>query len=168
MVKVNLIGFKQLQDKLKKAPVELKKEVGAEIQFAAEDFRQRAIRDAPADVGFLRGQITVLKTSELSAEVVSGSKYSAPMEFGTKSKFTPIAGIDSSEFKGLPRGGSWLQFIENIKKWTRRKGIPVSASYPIARSIFKFGVKPHPFFFKQIPIVRRDLFRKLRVIIKDI
>ena len=168
MVKVNLIGFKQLQDKLKKAPVELKKEVGAEIQFAAEDFRQRAIRDAPADVGFLRGQITVLKTSELSAEVVSGSKYSAPMEFGTKSKFTPIAGIDSSEFKGLPRGGSWLQFIENIKKWTRRKGIPVSASYPIARSIFKFGVKPHPFFFKQIPIVRRDLFRRLRVIIKDI
>jgi len=168
MVKVNLIGFKQLQEKLRKAPDNIKKEVGAEIQFAAEDFRQRAIRDAPADVGFLRGQITVRKLGETSAEVVSGSQYSAPMEFGTKSKFTPIAGIDSSEFKGLPRGGSWLQFIENIKKWTRRKGIPVSASYPIARSIFKFGVKPHPFFFKQIPIVRRDLFRKLRLTLKDI
>ncbi len=167
MVKVNLIGFKQLQDKLKKAPVELKKEVGAEIQFAAEDFRGKAIRDAPADVGFLRSQITVLKTGELSAEVVSVSKYSAPMEFGTKTKFVPIPGIDSSQFKGQPKG-TWLEFISNIKNWTKRKGIPTSAAYLIARSIFKHGVRPHPFFFKQIAPVRRDLFRKLRTIIKEI
>src|SRR6187549_1715496 len=127
MVKVNLVGFKQFQDKFKKLPAELQKEIGAEIQFAGEEFREKAIVDAPADVGFLRSQITNKKTSELSCEVVSDSKYSAPMEFGTKSKFTPIPGIDASEFKGKPSGGSWLQFIEIIKKWTRRKGIPVSA-----------------------------------------
>jgi hypothetical protein len=168
MVKVNLIGFKELASKMAKLPVTIQKEIGAEIQFAAEDFRARAIKDAPADVGFLRGQITVKRNSEMSAEVISGSQYSAPMEFGTKSKFQAIPGINSSEFKGLPRGGTWLQFIENIKKWTKRKGIPVSASYPIARSIFKFGVRPHPFFFKQIAPVRRDLFRNVRNILKDL
>lgn len=167
MVKVNLVGFKQFQETIKKLPVELKKEVGAEIQFAAEDFRAKAIRDAPADVGFLRSQITVLKTGEMSAEVVSGSKYSAPMEFGTKTKFVPIAGIDSSQFKGQPKG-SWLDFISNIKNWTKRKGIPVSAAYLIARSIFKYGVKPHPFFFKQIGPVRRDLFRNIRNVLKTV
>ncbi len=168
MVKVNLVGFKEFQEKFKKLPLEIKKEIGAEIQLAAEDFRDKAIRDAPADVGFLRSQITVLKTSELSADVVSGSKYSAPMEFGTKTKFVPIPGIDSSEFKGQPSGGTWLQFIQNIKNWTKRKGIPTSAAYLIARSIFKHGVKPHPFFFKQIAPVRRDLFRNIRNVIKDL
>lgn len=168
MVKVNIIGLKELQDKIAKLPVTLKKEVGAEVQFAAEDFRTRAIKDAPADVGFLRGQITVKRTGEMSAEVVSGSKYSAPMEFGTKSKFQPIAGVSSEEFKGLPKGGTWLQFIDNIKKWTKRKGIPVSASYLIARSILKFGVKPHPFFFKQILPVKSDFIKRVKNILNDL
>ena len=168
MVKINVIGFKQLQNTINKMPARLQKEVGAEIQFGAEDFRDRAINDAPADVGFLISQITKNELTPLSAEVVSGSKYSAPMEFGTKSKFQPIPGIDASEFKGKPTGGTWLEFISNIKNWTKRKGIPTSASYVIARSILKHGVNPHPFFFKQIPIVRRDLFRNIRNVLKSI
>jgi len=168
MVKVNLVGFKQFQDKFKKLPAELQKEIGVQVHFAAEDFRDRAIVDAPADTSFLRGKISVKKTGELSAEVVSGSKYSAPMEFGTKSKFTPIPGIDSSQFRGQPTGGSWLQFISNIKNWVKRKGLPANSAYLIARSIFKFGVKPHPFFFKQIAPVRRDLFRNVRNVLKTV
>jgi hypothetical protein len=168
MVKVNLVGFKQFQDKFKKLPAELQKEIGAEIQFAGETFREKAIVDAPADVGFLRSQITKKKISDVACEVVSGSKYSAPMEFGTKSKFQPIPGIDASEFKGKPSGGSWLQFISNIKNWVKRKGLPANSAYLIARSIFKFGVKPHPFFFKQIAPVRRDLFRNVRNVLKTV
>jgi hypothetical protein len=167
MVKINLVGFKQFQETFKKLPDKLQKEVGAEILLAAEDFRDRAIVDAPADVGFLRSQITVNIISELTADVVSGSSYSAPMEFGTKSKFTPIPGVDASEFKGQPSGGTWLQFISNIKNWVKRKGIQVSP-YVIARSIYLKGVKPHPFFFKQIGPVRRDLFRNIRNILKDL
>ena len=52
MVKVNLVGFKQFQETFKKLPAELQKEIGAEIQFAGEEFREKAIVDAPADVGF--------------------------------------------------------------------------------------------------------------------
>ena len=168
MVKINIIGFKQFKDTLDKLPAKLKKEAAAEVQFAAEDFRGRAIVDAPADVGFLRSQITVKKTGELTAEVVSGSKYSAPMEFGTKSKFQPIPGIDASEFIGKPSGGTWLEFISNIKNWVRRKGLPVNSAYLIARSIYRHGVKPHPFFFKQIGPVRRDFFNRFRNILSDL
>jgi hypothetical protein len=167
MVKVNLIGFDRLLKRIEVAPANLKKEIGAEIQFAAEDFRERAIIDAPADVGFLRGQITVNKLGELTAEVISGSKYSAPMEFGTKTKFQPIPGIDAGQFKGQPAGGTWKDFVANIKNWVRRKGIPATAAYPITRSIYRFGVKPHPFFFKQIGSVRKQLLRRVLNVLKD-
>src|SRR5687767_6620737 len=111
MININITGFKQFQDTVKKLPDDLKKQVKDQLQFAAEDFRDRAINDAPADVGFLRSQITVKRGEGLSVEVVSGSKYSAPMEFGTKSKFVPIPGIDSSEFKGKPTGGDYYDFL---------------------------------------------------------
>lgn len=188
MVKVNLVGFKQFQDLIKKAPEKLVREIGQEVQNAGEQWRGLAIKDAPADVGSLRRGISVKKINNLSVEVVSASKYSAPMEFGTKGKFRPIPGVDSSEFKGLPQG-SWKDFVNSIAKWVRRKGISGTYSvktrrrtgnklnqvaedyqlaYVIARSIYKKGVSPHPFFFKQMPIVRRDFFRNVRNILRQL
>lgn len=32
--------------------------------------------------------------------------------------------------------------IQAIEKWTKLKGIPQSAAFPIAKSIFKFGIEP--------------------------
>ena len=185
---MNIIGYKQFQDSLKKMPSTLRKEVGTRVRAASEQFRDLAIKDAPADVGFLRSQITVKPIDELKYEVVSGSEYSAPMEFGTKGKYRPIPGIDSSEFKGLPKGGTFQEMLKNIEAWVKRKGITGTysvktkrrtgnkatqqaqnkqAAYLIARSILNNGVTPHPFFFKQIPIVRRDLFRKIRNILSQ-
>ena len=179
MVKVNLIGFKQLQTILDKAPKELVNRIGHNVQFAGEQFRELAIKDAPKDTSFLTKQITKKELSPVSCEVVSGSNYSAPMEFGTKGNFRSITGVDASPYKGQPAGGTWSQFIEAIKKWVRRKGFASITNsytgkkrtnkkdvemlaYVIARKIYRDGVKPHPFFFKQIPIVRRDLFRNIR------
>ena len=188
MINVNIIGYKQFQDSLKKMPSTLRKEVGARVKLSAEQFRDLAIKDAPADVGFLRSQITVKPIDELKYEVVSGSDYSAPMEFGTKKRFKAIPGIDSSEFIGKPTGGDYYDFLNNILDWVRRKGITarfsvktkkrlketksdterlLDVAQAIANSIIRHGVKPHPFFFKQIPIVRRDLFRKIRNILSQ-
>lgn len=188
MVKVNLLGYKQFQDILTKAPDKLKKRIGAEIQFAGEHWVELAVKDAPGDTGFLKKYIYKKELTPLSVEVVSASEYSAPMEFGTKGKFTPIPGIDSSEFKGKPEG-TWKDFVNNIAKWVRRKGISGTYSvktkrrlgnklsqieedyalaYVIARSIYLKGVTPHPYFFKQLPIVRRDLFRRIREILNEL
>lgn len=167
MAKVNLIGFKELQRKIAKAPDVLKQEIGAEVHGAAFEFQQLAFKDAPADVGTLKSQITFKPTGELSAEVVSGSEYSAPMEFGTKGNFRAIEGIDSAPFKGQPSGGTWQEFIQNIKNWTKRKGID-APPYVIAQSIIKKGVKPHPFFFKQIAPVKKELVGRIENILKDV
>lgn len=35
--------------------------------------------------------------------------------------------------------------LDVIKKWTKRKGIPEKAAFPIARNIGKFGIKPTNF-----------------------
>lgn len=182
MVNLKIVGFKQFEDLMKQAPEKLQRRIGQRIKFGADQWREQAIKDAPGDTGFLRGQISVKELSPLTYEVVSGSEYSAPMEFGTKGKFTPIPGVDSSEFKGLPKG-NWQEFINSIAKWVRRKGLSGTYSvktkkrtgnklnqisedyqlaYVIARSIYKNGVTPHPFFFKQLASVRRDLFRGIR------
>lgn len=180
MIKVNIIGFKQFEQTFKKLPYSLREDVRAETKLAAEQFRGLAIKDAPADVGFLRSQITVKEEGSTGYSVVSGSKYSAPMEFGTKGKFRPIQGIGSSEFKRLPRGGTFKEMLKNIEGWVNRKGIvgrtgnkasrsvqTKQLAYLIARSILNNGVTPHPFFFKQTPIVRRDFFRNLRNILNQ-
>lgn len=36
--------------------------------------------------------------------------------------------------------------VDSIKEWTRLKGIPEKAAWPIARSIGRFGIKPTPFW----------------------
>lgn len=200
MIKVSVIGYKQVQQAISKMPQTIKKEVSTKVRLGAEQFRDGAIKDAPSDVSFLRSKIVVEPNTagELKYEVISGSKYSAPMEFGTKGKFTAIPGIDSSEFKGLPTGGTFKEMVENITKWVKRKGIAGTyrartyniatrkadrivrtggkktqdkqdkqVAYVIARSIVNNGVTPHPFFFKQLPIVRRDLIRNLRRTFKD-
>lgn len=180
MVTINIIGYKQLQDTLKKLPDNFKKEVGTVLRAGADQFRAQAIKDAPADVYTLRGQITVNPVDDFKYEVISGATYSAYMEFGTKRRFKPIPGIDASEFKGSG-GGSGKGFYDNILAWVRRKGFAAlttksgrksksldstiaeeQAAFRIYLSILRHGVKPHPFFFKQIPIVRRDLIRNLR------
>ncbi len=189
MINVNIIGFKQFQDGIKKLPETLRREVGTHVRAAADQFKELATKDAPGDVGYLRSQITVKPIDELKYEVVSGSEYSAPMEFGTKGKFRPIPGIDASEFQGKPTGGTFKEMLKNIEEWVKRKGITGTysvktrrrtgsksaqqtqnkqAAYLIARSILNKGVTPHPFFFKQIPIVRRDLFRNIRNILNEL
>lgn len=138
MVKVNLIGFKELQAKIKKAPAQLKKEVGAEIKFASEDFRTRSIKDAPADTGNLRRQITVNHVGELTSEVISGAEYSAYMEFGTGVLVDVPAGLEefAAQFNG--------------------KGIK------------QINIRPRPFFFKQIIPVQKKLVDNVENVLKNL
>jgi len=40
--------------------------------------------------------------------------------------------------------------ISDIEKWTKLKGIPQAAAFPIAKSIYKFGIKPTNIIEKSI------------------
>jgi len=189
MVKVKLIGFKQFENILKQAPEKLKTELEGEVKLAAENFRDLAVKDAPKNTGSagLSGSITVKNVNTLQWEVVVGAKYAPYMEFGTKRKFTPIAGINSAPYKGKGTGTA-EQALESITKWVKAKGIKFGSAatfksgkkkgqnknltleqtaYIIFHFIMLNGVKAQPFFFKQIPIVRRDFFRRVRERLKD-
>lgn len=144
MVKVNVIGFKELEAKLNKASANIKKEVGAEIQFAGERLTELAVKELSSGIlthptGQLAGSIRPLKTGELTVEVAVGKEYAPYVEWGTITKVqVPSELADyAAQFKG---------------KGLKKNG----------------GMSPRPFFFKQIPIVAKETMEKITAVISDV
>jgi hypothetical protein len=159
----------------------LPKEVDKTVEAGVRDMVRDAKADAPVDMGALKGQITAKRNQEGGWSMVSGSSYSAYLEFGTKKRFQPIPGVDASQFKGNGGSEGGKGFYDNILAWVKRKGIAGTYStgylryqkgvkkkgrrigsalekqiedeqmaYAIYLSIIRHGIKPHPFFFKQL------------------
>jgi hypothetical protein len=139
VVKVNLIGFKELEAKLKNLPAKIKKEVGAEIQFSGERFAELAKKDVVKDSAQLAASIRPVPVSDLSVEVVVQKDYAPYVEWGTIEHVEVPAELTdyAIQFKGL--------------------GIRKSG-----------GVYPRPFFFKQIPQVRKETLEHIENILSDI
>lgn len=154
---VTLSGFKEFGDKLKNMPRTLEREIGGEVKDAAELWAAGAKRDAPVDVGFLRGQISTSKLSAMDWEVTSHAEYSAYMEWGTKTRVSVPADLQgyANQFRGgANQGGA----KKAIFKWMDRVGIPKDRQWVVFMSIIIKGVHPRPFFFTQRPLVQKQLF----------
>ena len=192
MVKVKLDFPKGLKDKIDKAPKKLRKEINDAIVLSGERFTELAVKDCPGDTGFLSGSIRPTKLGEAMVEVAVHKEYGAYMEFGTKSRFKPIEGVDASVYKGKGTG-DYFDFLNNILDWVKRKGIGMGTlsetnavrrrfkqktvtkkdrlldvAQAIANSISRHGVKPHPFFFKQIPIVKKETIDNIENILSEL
>jgi len=147
MVKVNLIGFKELEAKLKKAPDNIKKEVGAEIQLGGQLLVNMAKRSLASGMlkhptGQLEGSIAKVpigQTADLHCEVTVGKLYAPYIEWGTITKVRVPSELASyaAQFKG--RG-------------LRKNG----------------GISPRPFFFKHIPAVRKEILQNLENVLTDL
>jgi len=177
LIKVNVIGLDALKGRIATASKEVKTEVDAELQAAAIEFVGLAKRDLASqggDRGFLIKSIVSEKDGDLSYKVVAGEFYAPFIEFGTKSKFNPYPGTEefASQYKGT-KGTGALKLIDAIRGWVTRKGIAKGkeadrAAFLIARSIYKNGISPKPFFFKQIPIVRERLITNVTRVLDGI
>ncbi len=167
-ITVQLKGFDELQKRLERAVREFPKEVDAELNLSANQMRNGAIRDAPADQGILRAEIQVTKQSQLNYGLFSNALYSGYQEIGTKSKVQIPAGLESvaAEIKG--GGHSSLSAKVAIFNWCKRKGIEQRFWYPIYIKIMVTGIKPHPFFFKQIEIEKPNLIRNVSNLLKKV
>jgi len=175
VVKVEIEGFGALKTLFKELPSHIQDIADAEMEEGAREFVLNAKRDAPADVGRLRGAISYKKLSEADYEIFSQSAYAAYMEFGTKGNYRSIPGAEevASKFHGKGEG-TFKDMIRAIVNWVKRKGLAgrysvkskrrqgskidqlaedYAAAWPIIMSILKHGVKPHPYFFKQQGIV---------------
>ena len=184
MLKIELQGLKGFQQQFAAAPANIKKIVGAAVEEAAADWAKQARDDVPIDQGALKGSISYFMRTDLQAEIVAQKFYAPFMEFGTKGKYRAIPGTEAiaQQFKGY-KGGDFQEFLRMITRWVKRKGISGTysvktrrrtgnratqqaqddaAAWPIAMSILKHGVKPHPYFFKQKEIVWPKMIERIK------
>lgn len=175
MFNVTVKGLEGFKRDIVTAAKQVREIVSAEVDAAGAEFVSGARRDAPVDQGALRGAITYYMENDLSAVIVAQKFYAPFIEFGTKGKYTPIPGTESiaAAFKGY-RGGDFQQMLRMIALWAGRKGLTgrysvktrrrlgskgqkqaedLAAAWPIAMSILRNGIKPQPFFFKQMEVV---------------
>lgn len=183
MVKVKITGLNKLKAEFANATANIPRIVDSELLTMAQEWVQLAKRDAPADQAALRGAISYYKDGPLRYQVVAQKFYAPFMEFGTKGKYLPIPGTEAiaAAFKGY-KGGDFMDLLRAIVRWVGRKKITgtysvktrkrtgnkvnqyaedYKAAWPIALSILKNGVNPHPFFFKQMGILWPQMVRNI-------
>lgn len=177
LIKANVIGLEQLQAKIQKATKETQTLVDAELEAAAMNFVGLAKKDLASqggDRGTLLRSITYNKKADLQYTVSANVFYAPFIEFGTKSKFNPYPGTEefASQYKGA-KGSGTLKLIDAIRGWVKRKRIATGkevdrVAFLIARSIYKNGISPKPFFFKQITPVRNNLVQNVTRVLDGI
>lgn len=163
---VTLTGFDEFSRKMENLPKVIEEEVSEEIKFAAKDWEGRATRSAPADQGRLRGAIKGFVIHPLEAEVVVNVEYAPYIEWGTKTKVrvpADIAGY-AAQFRGARAGAGNAKRM--IYAWMKRVGIAEEFWWPVFHSIITKGIKPHPFFFIQRPIIEKELIAHIKNILK--
>lgn len=188
--KVTVKGLNGLQATIAATTSSIKQIVSQEVEAGAMEWRSLAVKDAPVDQGRLKGAITYYMESEYVAQIACQVFYAPFMEFGTKGKYRPIPGTEqiAQQFKGY-KGGDFATFLRHIVQWVRRKGLAgrystktrrrlgnrgvqqiedLSVAWPIAMSILRRGVTPHPFFFKQQEVIWPKMLRNMERRIRQV
>lgn len=173
-VTLDIGGFKE---EIKSASENIKREIDAETQAAAMQFRDYAKRDLVAqagDRGTLYRSINYKKNKDFNYTVSADAPYAAFIEFGTKDGYRAQTGLEdyAQQFQGIKNIGT-LGLIDAIKGWVIRKGIAQGkdadrAAFLIARKIKEKGIEARPFFFKQMSIVKEDLIKNIQQVLNDI
>lgn len=182
-------GLDRLLKVFNDLPKQVQKELKAELSITAKEIRDGAKRDAPADEARLKQSISVTEPSNLTFEVVAQTTYAGYLEFGTKTRTKIPPGLESiaGQLKG-PAGGQGNP-IDALTAWVKRKGIAGTfstktrrklgnkatkekqdrqAAFIIWQKIRKYGIKPQPYFFKQMEPAEARLKSRLAAIINDL
>lgn len=135
-IKVNV---NMLRENLPVWVAEANRETGAEVR----DKAQANIKQIDAfDTGELHNSIRMEQSANGLAVIVGSVAKHAPfIEFGTAPHFPPVA---------------------KIAAWCARKGIPVSAAYPIARAISIRGTPERPWLYPAFKASMRRHIDRLR------
>lgn len=177
MINVNAIGLDQFKNQIESASKAIQYEIAAELQASAMEFEALAKRSAAqngGDRGTLQQSIGYRKINTNTYEVFVGTFYAPFVEFGTKSKARIPSGLEdvAVQFKGI-KGTGALSLIEAIKGWVVRKKIATKekadgVAFLIARSIYRNGISPKPFFYKHVAPVRTNLLSRINAILSGI
>ena len=177
MFKANVIGLDAYRNAIQTAKKDVQTNISNEIRASAMEFEALAKRNAAnngGDQGGLQKSIGHRQIDAFNYEVFAGIFYAPFVEFGTKSKVRIEPGFEdvAAQFKGQ-KGTGTLSLIEAIKAWVKRKGIAKGkdadrAAFNIARSIYRNGISPKPFFYKNVAPVRSNLLTRIKAIVDGI
>lgn len=178
LISVNYIGLDSLMHKIRSAPQKVRDEIDDEMQAASLKFVELSKKDLAiqgGDTGRLLGSIQSQKLEPFVYRIYSDVFYAPFIEFGTRGKFNPYPGTEefAARYKNARSPGQSSLF-EAIRQWVVRKGIETEekkvdrATFLIARSIYKNGISPKPYFFKQIPIIATILKGRVNKILDGI
>jgi len=188
MFKVKVTGLAGLKAEFASVAEMLPKIVDGELQTMSQEWVKLAKNDAPADQSALRSAISYYG-SNMKYDIVAQKFYAPFMEFGTKAKYRPIPGTEKLIADITWPKGDFMELLRMIVRWVARKGITgrystktrkrigskvsryaedYAAAWPIALSILKNGVKPHPYFFKQMHIVWPQMVRNVEARIANV
>jgi hypothetical protein len=185
--KATISGINGVKAQFTSMAKEAKEIVEVNLESMAQEWVNGAKRDAPKDESRLAGSISYSENNiagQKSFVIVAQVFYAPFMEFGTKGKYLPIPGTEAiaEQFKGY-KGGSFQQLLIAITRWVKRKGISgtysvktrrrkgskinqyaedYAAAWPIALSILRNGIRPHPYFFKQQDVVWPEMVRRIK------
>jgi hypothetical protein len=177
MFKANVIGLDAYRKAIETAKKDVQAQVANEIRASAMEFEQLAKRNAAnngGDQGGLQKSIGHRQIDAFNYEVFAGISYAPFIEFGTKKKVRVEPGFEdvAAQFRGQ-KGTGTLTLVEAIKAWVKRKGIAKGkaadqAAFNIARSIYRNGISPKPFFYKNVAPVRTNLLTRIKAIVDGI
>ena len=178
-------GIDQLQKKFTNIPLKLVEEIDGELESGAQQFVAESKRKAPINDGLLRQGIGFDKKKDMDYTLFSAARYSAFVEFGTRSQVKIPPGLESvaAEFKNK-KFGDYYDFLDKILDWVKKKGIGATYSVKtrrknrqtkdqlaevaqkIADSIMRKGIKPQPFFFNTWFEKRKQISKNVNIAIK--
>lgn len=134
------------------------------VQSTADRVVLEAKRLAPANLGKLRQSIGKEEEAKgFVARIYAGERYSAYVEFGTGTYVNVPSELQALaiQYKGQ-KNGNFEQFLQAIRDWCRNKGIEEKASWVIAMSILRKGVRPQPFLYPAYVEGRKRLIQDIR------
>lgn len=139
-----------------------------------EAMAKRHAANNGGDRGGLQKSIGHRQLGPFTFEVFAGIFYAPFIEFGTKKKVRVEPGFEdvAAQFKGQ-KGSGALTLIEAIKGWLQRKkklkGKELDrAAFLAARSIYRNGISPKPFFYRNVAPVRTKLLANVKRIVDGI
>lgn len=185
---IKVEGLEAVLKRLHQFPVKLQDQVKGELKLASEEVKRNAVKDAPGDTGKLRQSIVVNHETGVSSTVNVQAGYGGYVEWGTKKKARVPAEIAAyaARFKGKTSSPAGLKLNDAILAWVKRKGIGAKltkkgrpsksadsqkaqkrAAFLIARKIYREGVKPRPYFFKNVFATRDKLVQRILQLVKQ-
>lgn len=134
-------------------------EIDFEFEASCLNIVAQAKIKAAKDFGKLAQQISYVKEGRLQYTIVSGSDYSAYMEFGTKDFVDIPEGWEevAEAFKGVSINSGGLTLYQAIKAWAQRNAI--DNVYGVYIKILHRGVYAHPYL---IPAYEEEVPKLLK------